>query len=123
MENREALIQSKIEEIQSLLEWWAKRYDVLELGEMIEFTMAIKKVPLVVHQPGLLRDWLDNPVADLNLGIRARKVCIRAGVATIRDLTTKSAIDLSKIRTCGTITLNEIREKLVKNSGLKLREE
>lgn len=62
------------------------------------------------------------PVAELNLSVRARKCVDKLGVKTIQQLTRFTAADLKEIRNFGAVSLKEVREKLAER-GLTLKGE
>lgn len=64
--------------------------------------------------------FLDRPMSDLNLSVRARKCMTRLGLTTIGELIRKSGDDLLECKNFGVTSLTEIREKL-DQVGLKLR--
>jgi DNA-directed RNA polymerase subunit alpha len=66
------------------------------------------------------RAFLDRPIADLNLSVRARKCMVRLGLTTIGELLRRTGDDLLECKNFGVTSLNEVREKLTA-SGLKLR--
>ncbi len=65
---------------------------------------------------------LAQPIAELNLSVRARKCMIRLGINTISDLLRRTGDDLLESKNFGVTSLNEVREKLTLQ-GLKLRGE
>ena len=65
---------------------------------------------------------LEQPIADLNLSVRARKCMIRLGINTIGELVRRTGDDLLECKNFGVTSLNEVREKLTQLS-LKLRGE
>jgi DNA-directed RNA polymerase subunit alpha len=64
--------------------------------------------------------FLERPMSDLNLSVRARKCMARLGLTTIGELIRKTGDDLLECKNFGVTSLNEIREKLAQ-VGLKLR--
>ena len=64
--------------------------------------------------------FLNRPLSDLNLSVRARKCMIRLGVTTIGDLLRRTGDELLEIKNFGVTSLNEVREKLT-SQNLKLR--
>lgn len=65
---------------------------------------------------------LAEPVAELNLSVRARKCTTKLGINTIGDLVRHSAEDLMECKNFGAVSLKEIREKLAERN-LKLKGE
>src|SRR5262249_29883304 len=63
---------------------------------------------------------LNKPVSDLNLSVRARKCMNRLGIATLGELTQRTADELLESKNFGMTSLNEVREKL-QQYGLSLR--
>jgi DNA-directed RNA polymerase subunit alpha len=63
---------------------------------------------------------LNKPVSDLNLSVRARKCMNRLGIATLGELTGRTADELLESKNFGMTSLNEVREKL-QLFGLTLR--
>jgi DNA-directed RNA polymerase subunit alpha len=63
---------------------------------------------------------LNKPVSDLNLSVRARKCMNRLGIATLGELTQRTADELLESKNFGMTSLNEVREKL-SQYGLQLR--
>ena len=64
--------------------------------------------------------FLERPISELNLSVRARKCMTRLGLSTIGELIRKSGDDLLECKNFGVTSLTEIREKLAQ-VGLKLR--
>lgn len=64
--------------------------------------------------------FLERPISDLNLSVRARKCMTRLGLTTIGELIRKTGDDLLECKNFGVTSLTEIREKLAQ-VGLKLR--
>ncbi|NLE39659.1 MAG: tetratricopeptide repeat protein [Pirellulaceae bacterium] len=91
----------------------------LRLGQL-----AIEKAVAEVFEPESLsadeQALLGQPVADLNLSVRARKCMIRLGITTIGELVRRSGDDLLECKNFGVTSLNEVREKLTVYA-LKLR--
>lgn len=63
---------------------------------------------------------LSKPVTDLNLSVRARKCMNRLQIATLGELTQRTADELLEAKNFGQTSLVEVREKLTA-LGLKLR--
>lgn len=91
----------------------------LKLGQL-----ATEKPAVDVFEPDSLtadeQAMLSQPVADLNLSVRARKCLIRLGINTIGELLRRSGDDLLECKNFGVTSLNEVREKITVH-GLKLR--
>jgi DNA-directed RNA polymerase alpha subunit len=68
----------------------------------------------------LERQILSQPISELALSVRARKVATKMDAHTIGDLIKNTAKEISLFKNAGVITLNEIREKLAER-GLKLK--
>ena len=64
--------------------------------------------------------FLERPMSELNLSVRARKCMTRLGLTTIGELIRKSGDDLLECKNFGVTSLTEVREKLTQ-VGLKLR--
>lgn len=65
---------------------------------------------------------LAQPIAELNLSVRARKCMVRLGINTLGDLVRRTGDDLLECKNFGVTSLNEVREKLAV-IGMKLRGE
>lgn len=63
---------------------------------------------------------MNRTVADLNLSVRARKCMARLGIATLGELTSRTADELLESKNFGVTSLNEVRSKLA-DLALKLR--
>lgn len=111
-------LQEEVESLRCRLQQWIARKHILQPGEQVELTINAKITsrPIVVHSP---EDIVSQPVQELNLSIRARKLLIRNDVFTVARLMNTSAAELREWRGCGDTTLDEIRDKL-KCYGLKL---
>ncbi|MEM1303299.1 MAG: DNA-directed RNA polymerase subunit alpha C-terminal domain-containing protein, partial [Planctomycetota bacterium] len=66
------------------------------------------------------RAFLDRPISELNLSVRARKCMVRLGLTTIGELCRRTGDDLLECKNFGVTSLNEVREKLTA-ANLKLR--
>ena len=64
--------------------------------------------------------FLERPIADLNLSVRARKCMVRLGLNTIGELVRRTGDDLLECKNFGVTSLTEVREKL-DPLGLRLR--
>lgn len=144
MENQKSIalkviLQSKAEEVRQQLREWVHRNNILKPGEQIEFSLSIRKVPIIVQKNS--PDIFSIPIESLKLSIRARKVCFYAcrkahtgnegnwhydrkerNSYTIEDLVQRSAADFSEVRNCGKVTLDEIRTRLAE-FGLRFVDE
>ena len=65
---------------------------------------------------------LETSIDDLDFSVRAYNCLKRAGVNTLGDLTSKSELEMMKVRNLGKKSLREVIEK-VKEMGLKFRED
>ena len=65
---------------------------------------------------------LETSIDDLDFSVRAYNCLKRAGVNTLGDLTSKSELEMMKIRNLGKKSLKEVIDK-IKDMGLKFREE
>ena len=65
---------------------------------------------------------LETSIDDLDFSVRAYNCLKRAGVNTLGDLTSKSELEMMKVRNLGKKSLREVMEK-VKEMGLKFRED
>ena len=65
---------------------------------------------------------LETSIDDLDFSVRAYNCLKRAGVNTLGDLTSKSEVEMMKIRNLGKKSLKEVIEK-IKNMGLRFRED
>ena len=65
---------------------------------------------------------LETSIDDLDFSVRAYNCLKRAGVNTLGDLTSKSEIEMMKIRNLGKKSLKEVIDK-IKDMGLKFRED
>ncbi|TWU41036.1 DNA-directed RNA polymerase subunit alpha C-terminal domain-containing protein [Novipirellula artificiosorum] len=64
--------------------------------------------------------FLERPISDLNLSVRARKCMARLQLNTIGELLRKTGDEMLECKNFGVTSLNEVREKLT-DLGLKLR--
>ncbi len=64
---------------------------------------------------------LETSIDDLDFSVRAYNCLKRAGINTLGDLTSKSELEMMKIRNLGKKSLKEVMEK-IKEMGLKFRE-
>jgi DNA-directed RNA polymerase subunit alpha len=64
--------------------------------------------------------YMERPISDLNLSVRARKCMVRLQLTTIGELIRKTGDDLLECKNFGVTSLNEVREKLT-GLNLKLR--
>lgn len=92
----------------------------LELGQFA----VEKQKPEFYFEPETIsadeQALLNQPIAELNLSVRARKCMVRLGISTIGDLVRRTGDDLLECKNFGVTSLNEVREKL-STHGLKLR--
>ena len=65
---------------------------------------------------------LETSIDDLDFSVRAYNCLKRAGVNTLGDLTSKSEIEMMKIRNLGKKSLKEVMDK-IKDMGLRFRED
>lgn len=65
---------------------------------------------------------LETSIDDLDFSVRAYNCLKRAGVNTLGDLTSKSELEMMKIRNLGKKSLKEVIDK-IKEMGLKFRED
>lgn len=65
---------------------------------------------------------LETSIDDLDFSVRAYNCLKRAGVATLGDLTSKSELEMMKIRNLGKKSLKEVIDK-IKEMGLKFRDD
>lgn len=65
---------------------------------------------------------LETSIDDLDFSVRAYNCLKRAGVNTLGDLTSKSEIEMMKIRNLGKKSLKEVIDK-IKDMGLRFRED
>ena len=56
--------------------------------------------------------FLNRPLSDLNLSVRARKCMVRLSITTIGELVRHTGDELLEIKNFGVTSLNEVREKL-----------
>ena len=63
---------------------------------------------------------LEQPIANLNLSVRARKCMARLQINSIGELIRKTGDDMLECKNFGVTSLNEVREKLA-DLGLKMR--
>ncbi len=68
------------------------------------------------------RELREQPVAHLDLSVRARKCLARLGITSVRELVVKSADELLSVRNFGVTSLNEIRARLADHE-LSLRKD
>ncbi|MCH1497087.1 MAG: tetratricopeptide repeat protein [Rubripirellula sp.] len=64
--------------------------------------------------------FLDRPISDLNLSVRARKCMARLQINIIGELIRKTGDEMLECKNFGVTSLNEVREKLT-DLGLKMR--
>lgn len=117
MKNREKLLRQKAEEIRKQLVEWSGQNNILTLGEKIEFSLAIKRVPIVSREER--EELLARPIEDLGLSVRSQNSLQVADIYTIGELINKSVDDLFKIRNFGETCLIDVMSNL-KKIGLKL---
>ena len=65
---------------------------------------------------------LETSIDDLDFSVRAYNCLKRAGVNTLGDLTSKSEVEMMKIRNLGKKSLKEVIDK-IKDMGLRFRED
>lgn len=65
---------------------------------------------------------LETSIDDLDFSVRAYNCLKRAGINTLGDLTSKSELEMMKVRNLGKKSLKEVMDK-VKDMGLKFRED
>ena len=65
---------------------------------------------------------LETSIDDLDFSVRAYNCLKRAGINTLGDLTSKSELEMMKIRNLGKKSLKEVIDK-IKDMGLKFRDE
>ena len=65
---------------------------------------------------------LETSIDDLDFSVRAYNCLKRAGVNTLGDLTSKSELEMMKIRNLGKKSLKEVMDK-IKDMGLRFRDE
>ena len=65
---------------------------------------------------------LETPIEELDLSVRAYNCLKRDAIHTLQDLTSKSEVEMSKIRNLGKKSLKEVLDK-VRGMGLKFRDE
>jgi len=65
---------------------------------------------------------LETSIDDLDFSVRAYNCLKRAGVNTLGDLTSKSELEMMKIRNLGKKSLKEVMDK-IKDMGLRFRED
>ena len=65
---------------------------------------------------------LETSIDDLDFSVRAYNCLKRAGVNTLGDLTSKSELEMMKIRNLGKKSLKEVMDK-IKDMGLKFRDD
>jgi len=67
--------------------------------------------------------YLDKPVAELELSVRAANILEATGIKTVRELVTKTESEILKYRNFGRKSLNEIKDVLQEmglSFGMKL---
>ena len=96
-----------------------------KLWELLCPIPLVYTVEFLVQQPSLVADdrkteFLNRPWDEvLNLSARSRKILQRLCVNTVRDLTTKTEVELLIMKNFGETSLNEVKQQLQKN-GLSL---
>lgn len=131
MENRDAIIKQKAEEIQQQLTQWALENKILQSGERVEFSLSVRAAPIVLQK--IPKDFLSIPIRRLKfLGFSrlacnsCLRVCSKARngevydyrssndeyTYKVEDLIKRSSINFLEIGGYGKVTLNEIRKKL-----------
>lgn len=111
--NRGDIMKVKMGKIEKMLTRWAKKNNLLKLGEQIVFTLVIKQFPLVEQ------DLLSRSIKDIELTVRAKNICVDLGCETIGDLIRKTPDELLEHRNCNDFTIRTIQDELHK-FGLKL---
>ncbi len=71
-------------------------------------------------EPGVDPEVLNRPVESLNLSIRSRRCMERLKLKTLRELVSKSEVELMSAKNFGVTSLNEVKAKLTE-IGLALR--
>jgi len=94
----------------------------LRLGQLAEERAKPEMTFEPEHMTPDEQALLSQPIADLNLSVRARKCMVRLGISTIGELVRHTGDDLLECKNFGVTSLNEVREKLA-TAGLKLRGE
>lgn len=97
---------------------------------MIEHLNIVAEINEIADVSGLMNAQkedtklkkLETSIDDLDFSVRAYNCLKRAGVNTLGDLTSKSELEMMKVRNLGKKSLKEVMEK-VKDMGLKFRED
>lgn len=89
---------------------------VTNLSEIADITGIMN-----AKQEDLKLKILETSIDDLDFSVRAYNCLKRAGVNTLGDLTSKSELEMMKIRNLGKKSLKEVIDK-IKEMGLKFRE-
>ena len=89
-----------------VLDAWSTRDDTTAIVQ------AISLLRHVTHAGPLANLDLGSPVEVLELSARPLNALLNARIATLEDLTTRSANDLRRVKNLGKIGLREIEERL-----------
>lgn len=97
---------------------------------MIEHLNIITKLDEIADVTGIMNakqedsktKRLETSIDDLDFSVRAYNCLKRAGVNTLGDLTSKSEVEMMKIRNLGKKSLKEVIDK-IKDMGLRFRED
>lgn len=99
--------------------------DILQIAILVGIKMAIRNSHIVDRDMEAVQDYRDDQlnrlVTELNFSVRTRKVFDRLRIITVGDIIQHSADDLLETRNFGVVSLREVREKLTKLMGLKLK--
>jgi len=79
-----------------------------------------EEAPPAEVEPGVDPEVLNRSVESLNLSIRSRRCMERLKIKTVRDLASKSEIEIMSAKNFGVTSLNEVKAKLAE-LGLALR--
>ncbi|MDO4963314.1 MAG: DNA-directed RNA polymerase subunit alpha [bacterium] len=97
---------------------------------MIEHLNVVTNLSEIADQTGIMNakqedsklKKLETSIDDLDFSVRAYNCLKRAGVNTLGDLTSKSEVEMMKIRNLGKKSLKEVIDK-IKDMGLRFRED
>ena len=92
----------------------------LELGQFAHEKKPAEPPIDTSHMSPDEQAFLERPISELNLSVRARKCMARLQLNTIGELIRKTGDELLECKNFGVTSLNEVREKL-DDIGLKLR--
>ncbi|MBN1420050.1 MAG: tetratricopeptide repeat protein [Planctomycetes bacterium] len=92
----------------------------LRLGQGLEERGPEGEAYIKLLEKRTSRELLDRPIESLAMSIRTRRCMERLGIKKIRDIVSKTEVELMNTKNFGMTSLNEIKQKLTE-LGLSLR--